>query len=487
MLLKRVSLRACSLAIALGRLPLADAAPLAYITNIASHSVSVVDSETRQVIASVPVSPLPYGIAVNLAVPRAYTSHQSQGLVDVIDTVNLTVVATISVPGAFGLAANSTGTKLYAVSRSFSPGVYIIDTLTNGSVYVPFGTDPIGVVVANGAAYVTDAASGTVGVIDGLSNQLVTAVPVGIQPAGIATTPSGDFVYVANSHGPDTTNPATVSEIDTSTNTVSATIVVGAYPLSLAVHPDGSKLYVSNNGAGSVSVVDLNSHLVTNTIGVSSPWGISVTPDRKSVYVVSEDQDAVAVVDVQTNAVVATIPVGDQPIAFGDFFQRTPEPVLVPGHIVKIGSGLLRFVAKPTTSGARFALPSTNPALHGGNLRVFDTGGSAGDDTYQLPAGSADRFGWRGIGNPAGAKGYKYKGAGTPSDPCKTVLVKEKVIKAVCRDAGVTLIPPFTGNVGIALSVGTTERYCAQFGGDELRNDTTLTHRKNAPAPVACP
>jgi hypothetical protein len=41
--------------------------------------------------------------------------------------------------------------------------------------------------------------------------------------------------------------------------------------------------------------------------------------------------------------------------------------------------------------------------------------------------------------------------------------------------------------MGIVLSLGTTDRYCAQFGGDEVKNDSSLTKRKNAPAPGACP
>jgi hypothetical protein len=70
---------------------------------------------------------------------------------------------------------------------------------------------------------------------------------------------------------------------------------------------------------------------------------------------------------------------------------------------------------------------------------------------------------------------------------CKVVLVKEKVIKGVCMGSGVTLAPPFTGDVGIVLSLGTTDRYCALFDGDEVKNDATLTKRKNAPAPGARP
>jgi hypothetical protein len=160
-----------------------------------------------------------------------------------------------------------------------------------------------------------------------------------------------------------------------------------------------------------------------------------------------------------------------------------PPTDLLPGRLAIIKSGsLAKFVAKPTT-GDTFNLPSIDPVAAGGALRLFDTSTTAGDDTYALPAGAA----WKGLGNPAGSKGYKYRGDGTPSDPCKVVLVKESVIKAVCKGASITLTPPFAGDIGIILSLGTTDRYCARFGGDDVKNDATLTKRKNAPAPVACP
>jgi hypothetical protein len=156
---------------------------------------------------------------------------------------------------------------------------------------------------------------------------------------------------------------------------------------------------------------------------------------------------------------------------------------LLPGRIGIIKPATLaKFVAKPST-GDTFALPTANPIAVGGSLRIFDVATTAGDDTYNLHAGAA----WKGLGNPAGSKGYKYKGAGTPADPCKVVLVKGNVIKGVCRGTGITLVPPFTGDMGIVLSIGMTDRYCAQFGGDEVNNDPTLTKRKDAQAPPACP
>jgi hypothetical protein len=160
-----------------------------------------------------------------------------------------------------------------------------------------------------------------------------------------------------------------------------------------------------------------------------------------------------------------------------------PTTGLLPGRTALVrDQALAQFVARADGS---FTMPSVDVVAQGGSIRFFDTATTAGDDTYQLPAGSR----WRGLGNPAGSKGYRYRGAGDAADPCKIVLIKERIIKATCKGDGVTLRPPFAGNVGIVLSlgVGITDRYCAQFGGDEVRNDATLTKRRNAPAPGSCP
>lgn len=48
---------------------------------------------------------------------------------------------------------------------------------------------------------------------------------------------------------------STVSVIDTVTNTVTDTIPVGRGPIGVAVSPDGSHLYVANEGDGTVTVI----------------------------------------------------------------------------------------------------------------------------------------------------------------------------------------------------------------------------------------
>lgn len=108
-----------------------------------------------------------------------------------------------------------------------------------------------------------------------------------------------------------------------------------------------------------------------------------------------------------------------------------------------------------------------------------------GDVTFTLPAGATK---WKALGTPPGAKGYKYKGAGIPGDPCKVVLIKPKVVKAVCKGIDVALTLPFQGDLAVALTVGTDpKRYCAEFGGTPKGNPATIFKRKDAPPPGMCP
>ena len=150
--------------------------------------------------------------------------------------------------------------------------------------------------------------------------------------------------------------------------------------------------------------------------------------------------------------------------------------------IIKVGK-LAKFVAKPPVSGGTFDLPDpgNDPTTQGGQLRLIDLGDpDSADVVYALPSP-----GWSGLGNPAGEKGYKYKGAGSASDPCKVVLVKEKIVKAVCKGAAVDLAQPLEGTLGIVLTLGSdSKHYCALFGGQTVKNTATLTKRKSASAPA---
>lgn len=154
--------------------------------------------------------------------------------------------------------------------------------------------------------------------------------------------------------------------------------------------------------------------------------------------------------------------------------------LIKPGKLAKLVSKSPTSFTLPTAGGAQ------DPTLGGAELTLFDTV-LEGAGTVTVTLGSA---GWSGLGNPAGSKGYKYKGKDDPGSPCSVVLIKEKVIKAICKGTAVALTPPFDGDLGInvAIPAGTTAalRYCAVLGGTDLKNDATQLKRKDALAPAEC-
>ncbi|MGH7785530.1 MAG: M28 family metallopeptidase [Candidatus Binatia bacterium] len=163
--------------------------------------------------------------------------------------------------------------------------------------------------------------------------------------------------------------------------------------------------------------------------------------------------------------------------------------VLIPAKLGLAKPGkLVKLVSKPTAATLPAPSSPTDPTLSGARLSFFDTAiGGGGTATFVL-----DASGWSGLGNPAGSKGYKYKGKDdTNGSPCSVVLIKPTVIKAVCKGAAVALTPPFAATMGVTLGLpaGSTAalRYCAELGGSALKNDATQLKRKDAAAPAVCP
>ncbi len=97
------------------------------------------------------------------------------------------------------------------------------------TIALPF--PPRSVVVADGAAWITDGLDDTVVPIDALSNRVLPAVGVGRGAAGVAATP--DAVWVAN------VIDGTVSRIDPRSRRVVATVHVGGSPSEIDAGPNG--------------------------------------------------------------------------------------------------------------------------------------------------------------------------------------------------------------------------------------------------------
>lgn len=292
----------------------------AYISNRYSNDVSVINTSTNIIVATIPVGIEPIGVCTSPDGSKAYVTNLISSSVSVINTATYTVVATIGVGGnPIGIASSPDGSKVY-VANSASQSVSVINTVTNTvSATFAAGINPSGLDLSpdGSVLYISNNhGSGNVTAVNTTTNLIITTIGVGDLALGIDASPDGSKVYVANSQS------NTVSVINTSTNTVIATIPVSSAPIGVVVSPDNSRVYVSNT-IGNVAVINTttNTVLTSITTGLNGGlFGISISPDGSRVYVANRYVgNNVAVIDAVTNSVMTTIAVGSGPHSFGNF------------------------------------------------------------------------------------------------------------------------------------------------------------------------
>jgi YVTN family beta-propeller protein len=303
----------------------------AYVANLGSASVSVLDTETNAAVGAIPVGNSPTAIAITPDGSRAYVANQMSNTVSVIDLRTSATMATVPIgPGPSAIALTPDGSRAYVVIRN-SNSVSVIDTRTN-TVVVPaisVGSFPQAIAITpNGArAYVSnDLPDNTVSVIDTSTNTTVgLPIPVANRPGATAITPDGARAYVTRFAA------ASVAVIDTQSNVVVGTIPVGSGPADIVITPDGTRAYVPSLFASSVSVIDLHTNTVMPPIPVgTNPRGIAITPDGSRAYVAKgPGPNTVSVIDTATNSAVGEVGVGTGPIRIAITPDQPPKASLV--------------------------------------------------------------------------------------------------------------------------------------------------------------
>ncbi|MGB9927621.1 MAG: YncE family protein [Methanosarcina sp.] len=145
---------------------------------------------------------------------------------------------------------------------------------------------------------------------------IASSIPLETGPSGVAVSPDGSKVYVANSYNLTNTEGSgnNVSVINTATNSVIAAVNAGTGPFGLALTPDGTKLYVTNFWSNTASVIDTANNAVMGTVNVGQgPSGIAVSPDGSKAYVANCLNNTTSVIDTTNNSVITVVPVGAYP------------------------------------------------------------------------------------------------------------------------------------------------------------------------------
>jgi YVTN family beta-propeller protein len=262
-----------------------------YACNSQTHTISVMDVITRTVIATIPVGDYPYGIAVSPDGTSAYVGSVMSNAVSVIDTVNLLVTKAIPVgSGSSWIVVSPDGTRAYASSTG---GVSVIDTVNLaiiGTISLPVVG---GIAVSPDGTRAYACSTGGVSVIDTVNLVVTWTIPTGTRPYWIAISPDGTRAYVSHSVA------NTVSVIDIVNLVMIRTISNVAYTQLISVSPDGTRAYVCNWRGDTVSVIDTVTFMVIRTIPVgANPVGIAVNPDGTRAYVGNQSSNFVSVIAV---------------------------------------------------------------------------------------------------------------------------------------------------------------------------------------------
>ncbi len=344
----------------------------AYVTLVNDNVVTVLSTSTNTVIDTdpeadgvqhIPVGDRPRGIAISPDGNEAYVANAGDDNVSVINTTTKTVVATISVGREpQGVAFAPDGAAVY-VTNIKDNTVSVIDTATRTqTTTIAVGRSPQSIAAAvtpNGPrAYVPNFDDNTVTVIDLTTHTpLPDPIVVGEGPLGVAVSVDGARVYVTNFGDPDESDEVdytgdTVSFIDTATNTVVDTnpdedgvqhLQVGVQPAGVAVIPETAlelvkrelkaDAFVANFLDATVSVIteeDIDLELSTPSFNVAfnprfnavnnEPYTIAITPNGLRGYTTmfgsrTDEGEVVQVFSTLAQQVVDTVEVGKKPFA----------------------------------------------------------------------------------------------------------------------------------------------------------------------------
>jgi len=300
-----------------------------------SHALAIVDANTLQVIAHVPIGEDPHEVVVGPDNRTAFISNYGEGTlhtlarVDLVTQKPLPSVDLTPLVGPHGLFLHD---KTLWTTTEGSKSLASIDPAT-GRILSVLGTGQdkthlVWVSPDGKKVVASNAGSQTMSIFDEVTTAPTTVpgaptppasythpgwrhvlVPVGKAAEGFAISPDGREVWVGNDDG-------TISLISLILNNLQATIdpvVRGANRLKFT--PDGRLVLVTTHTGKDLVVIDARAHTVIKRIPIEQRGasGIQIQPDGKRAFIACPRDHYVAVIDLTTLEMTGKIDAGQEP------------------------------------------------------------------------------------------------------------------------------------------------------------------------------
>ncbi len=280
---------------------------LLIVLNKDEDTLSFIDLAKKEVVKTIETDHNPHEIAISPDKRQAFVTCSLGNAVDVIDIESMEIAERITEEDfAFphGVGVTTSG-RLYIASTKSSM-IHIFDasdyellrkfpTYQHLSHMIEFSPDEKRV-------YVPNIGSHNITVIDAEKDEILTHIPVGKGPEGIAVHPGGNELYVANQHD------GTLYVLDTKTYETLHKRRLGSVPVRLVFAKDGKYALVPNRESDDVSIIDTK-HIVK---GETRPWEIKRLPvgvwpggtvfneDNTIAYVANNKTNDISIIDMRT-------------------------------------------------------------------------------------------------------------------------------------------------------------------------------------------
>lgn len=303
----------------LGDLPLNMVAapgkrPLLAVTNNgqSKQTVQLIDWKAEKLLSEIEIPKSWVGIRFSPDAKKLYVSGGNDNRIVIYDLANdqLTESGAITLGKPWpvkisvaGIELNAAGTTLYAATKEDS------------------------------SVYVCDIASG----------QISSRLKLTAEPYAILRSPVSDELYISLWGGEK------VLIYSPGQQKITAEVPTGSHPNDMVVTRDGRYLFTANANDNSVSVIDLKSRKVIESLNTalypdapagSTPNGLALSPDQKKLFIANADNNCLAVFDVGTpgrSRSLGFIPTGWYPtsvkvlgnkvlVANGKGFTSLPNP-----------------------------------------------------------------------------------------------------------------------------------------------------------------
>ncbi|HXD96311.1 MAG TPA: cytochrome D1 domain-containing protein [Candidatus Acidoferrum sp.] len=293
------------------------AAASLFVTNTKSDSVSVIDTNTFEVLATIPVgNGKPNRIVFHPDGKWAWVVYDKSHDLGVIDADTRKLVKRVKIGGnPYNLSFTPDGRYLLVLdwSSDTSNDEIIFYDLQAEKIdgRVEVSTWPAHSVFSRDGKrlYVSGETAGDLTVIDVTTRTTVARhVHGGGDAMGLALAADGKILYAAAGEN------KTILKIDTATNKPIGTIALPGIVHESTLTLDGRYLYTTLRRSNKIVVVDTASDKIVTTIPQKGyPDLVTMEPTGRHALVTNRWADHVSVIDLTTHAQVRTIPVGKAP------------------------------------------------------------------------------------------------------------------------------------------------------------------------------